>query len=79
MKTLRGLIRVIKQVGKKIGWVVTTILLIVIYLVGIGVSALIAKSIRKHFLKLKPEKDKTTYWLNKTRTEITLEDFQRSF
>ncbi|MAG15645.1 hypothetical protein CMO88_01135 [Candidatus Woesearchaeota archaeon] len=65
------------KVGKKIGEFNSRVLLSVVYILGIGFSALIAKTFRKHFLELKLEPEKESYWAE--RKEISLEDFKRSF
>lgn len=51
-----------KEFGEKIATVVNTILLLLVYIVGVGVTSLIARIFRKHFLEKKTSKKASSYW-----------------
>ena len=51
-----------KQFGEKITTVVNTVLLLLVYVVGVGLTSIIARIFRKHFLERKTSKQKTSYW-----------------
>ena len=51
-----------KQFGENITAVVNTVLLLVVYIVGVGVTAIFARIFRKHFLERKISKNKVSYW-----------------
>ena len=48
--------------GKNIGLIVNAILLSFVYIVGVGLTAIIAKIVGKKFLETKLEKNSETYW-----------------
>jgi len=52
-----------KSFGANISVLVNFILLSSVYLLGIGVTAGVAKIFRKRFLDLKKGEDETSYWL----------------
>ena len=49
---------------ENISIIINSILLSIIYIIGIGLSFLIAKILRKGFLDTKIDKNKNSYWLN---------------
>lgn len=61
------------------------ILLLLVYLLGVGISSIVAKIIGKKFLDLKkPDKNHSdkkvkSYWIQKERKKHTLEDSYRQF
>ena len=64
--------------GRKVGEFNSRVLLSVVYIIGLGSAAVLAKIFRKHFLDLKVEPEKESYWTDR-KEKITLEDFKRSF
>ncbi len=48
--------------GKSIAAVVNTLLLFVVYVMGVGLTSIIAKITRKHFLETTISEDHDTYW-----------------
>jgi len=73
MKTFyRGFKRGMHEFGQTLATLVNTILLFIVYIIGVGITALWAKITKKKFLTLKPQKEKQSYWgdLNiKTRSK----------
>jgi hypothetical protein len=65
-----------KKFGSDISIIVNTILLFVVYIIGVGITALVAKIVRKHFLVLKPKGK--TLWID-AKKEQTEESHYRQF
>ncbi len=51
-----------KAFGEDIAQIVNLIVLSVVYIIGIGITSLIAKIVGKHFLELNMDKNKKSYW-----------------
>ena len=67
--------------GHLIGKVVNTILLSVVYLLGVGFTTLFAKITKKHFLDLKTERTekKDTHWQDLHLEKKKLDEYYRQF
>jgi hypothetical protein len=65
--------------GKKVSIFINTILLLIAYVFGIGLTAIIAKLIDKNFLKLRIEKDKTSYWEETHITDKEVSEFLKQY
>ncbi|MFC1690832.1 hypothetical protein ACFL0W_01515 [Nanoarchaeota archaeon] len=55
------------------------ILLLPVYILGVGPISIVAKILRKHFLKLKIDKDAKTYWDDVEEKDMDEELFYRQF
>jgi cytochrome c biogenesis protein CcdA len=64
--------------GQKIATLVNTTLLLIVYLLGTGVTAIIAKIFGKHFLEMKTHKKKT-YWEKLDLKKGEIEEYYRQF
>ena len=53
------------SVSLVIGMVVSTVLLTVLFIIGIYLTSLVAKACGKKFLELKKKKGATTYWITR--------------
>ena len=62
-----------------LGWVMTRVILSVLYYIVITPIGIIAKISGKKFLELKIEKGKETYWERRKKTGITREEYERQF
>ena len=72
----------VKKWGKLINLVVNTILLSLVYILGVGITSLIAKLFRKKFLDVELniiEEGKESYWQTIQYTDETLKDHYRQF
>jgi len=56
--------------------IVNTILLLAVYLIGVGLTSLTAKLSKKHFLETKKEK---TYWSNLNLKNKPIKEYYRQF
>ncbi len=68
-----------KKFGENIALVVNTLLLSIVYFLGIGFTSIIAQILGKRFLEIKPEKDAKTYWKNLNLSKKPLEEYYRQF
>jgi len=68
-----------KQFGEKITTVVNTVLLLLVYVVGVGVTSLVARIFRKHFLERKTSKKKTSYWSDLNIKKQEREKYYKQF
>jgi hypothetical protein len=63
--------------GHRVNSVVTVIVLVPVYFVGIGLTAVLGRVTRKKFLVLKPEG--SSYWLKVEEKEDNIDNCRRSF
>ena len=66
-----------KGFGQNISMLVNTILLSVVYFIGVGLTFIFAKIFRKHFLELKLKKD--SYWSDLNLSKKKIEEYYRQF
>lgn len=67
-----------KNFGETIAVIVNTILLSLVYFIGMGLTFMFAKIFKKHFLEL--EKDKgDTYWSELNLSKKPLQEYYRQF
>ena len=64
--------------GMNITLIINTILLSFVYLIGVGLTSIIAKIFGKHFLETKLSK-KSTYWSNLNLKKKKFEEYYRQF
>ncbi len=74
---LRGLKEGFKEFGLCINSAVTVLVLLFVYIIGVGLTSLFGKLSKKKFLDLKPEKN--SYWIDVEDSENVIEDYRRSF
>jgi len=58
--------------------IINFIILVPVFFIGIGLTSLFSKIVRKHFLNLRI-KEKESYWLDKNLTTQKLEKYYRMF
>ena len=76
----KGFLKGMNTFGGIIINVVNFILLLPVYIVGVGLTSIVAKVVGKHFLNLKrPNKKQDTYWVAKDTRKKKLEEFYRQF
>ncbi|MBI5393526.1 hypothetical protein HZA96_06680 [Candidatus Woesearchaeota archaeon] len=59
--------------------VVNTILLTIVYFVGVGLTSLISKLFGKHYMELKLDKDAKSYYKECMSTKKVKEEFYRMY
>lgn len=63
--------------GQNIALIINTVLLFIVYIVGVGATSLIAKIAGKHFLEMK--KQEVSYWKPLNLKKKKIEDYYRQF
>lgn len=71
----------IKEFGLNVSTIVNTILLAIVYIIGVGITSIIAKIAGKHFVdvNLKKSKKAKTYWKDLNLKKQPLEEYYRQF
>lgn len=64
--------------GHIIADLINTLLLLPVYFIGVGITSLIAKLFKKHFLDISPSK-KDTYWKDLDIKKRPIEKYYRQF
>jgi hypothetical protein len=62
-----------------LGWVMTRVILSVLYYIILTPIGIIAKIFGKEFLDMKIEKKRVSYWEKRKKTEINPADYERQF
>lgn len=62
-----------------IGWIMTRVILTLLFYVILCNVAILAKIFRKKFIDLKIDKTKKSYWNNKGNEQITKEDYEKQY
>lgn len=68
-----------KNFGDNISTIINSILLTLVYILGIGLTSIFAKIFKKHFLSLKIDKNKMTYWEDLNLSNKTMGDCYKQF
>ena len=68
-----------KLFGETIAIIVNTLLLTIVYLIGIGLTSVIAKIFKKNFLELEPSSKIKTYWKDFNLTKKPMEEYYKQF
>jgi len=76
---LKGLKNGQKKFGESIATVVNSILLSFVYIIGVGVTSILAKILRKRFLELRLDKSKESYWEELNLNKEKMESYYRQF
>ena len=74
---LTGFQKGMKNFGHNISIIINTILLFFIYIIGVGITSVISKIVKKHFLDLKLKKE--SYWSDLNLKKKKIEDYYRQF
>jgi hypothetical protein len=61
------------------GWVMTRVILIILFYIVVTPTAFFAKIFKKSFLDLKIDKSRNTYWEIRKNKEIQPEDYEKQF
>ena len=81
MRTLKQFFKGFKKgmgtFGSNIALIINTLLLFFVYIVGVGLTSIIAKLFRKHFLETRLSKD--SYWSDLNLKKKPIEKYYRQF
>ncbi len=76
---LRPLNKVWMTFALLMGWIMTRVILSILFYLGLTAISFLAKLFRKKFLELKIDKSKKTYWIKRENKKITSADLERQF
>lgn len=65
--------------GETIGTAVNTVILFAVYIIGVGLSALLAMAFRKQVLDMDIDRERASYWHGIPVEEKTPEEYVRQF
>ena len=68
----------IERIRKTSIVIINSVLLTIVYFIGIGLTAIFAKIVGKRFMHYK-EAGVQTYWVDKEKKKLKLEDYYRQF
>ena len=69
----------VRDFGNNLSIIVNSVLLLIAYLIGVGITSLIAKIFGKHFLEMKLLKKEKTYWSNLNLKKKPIDEYYRQF
>jgi len=75
----KGFIEGLKEFGLSINILVITSLLTIVYVLGVGVTSIIAKALGKHFLNTQLAKNQDTYWTELNLSKKEIEEYYKQF
>ncbi|MBI2543297.1 MAG: hypothetical protein HYW24_03865 [Candidatus Aenigmarchaeota archaeon] len=75
----RGFQKGMKGFGLNISTIVNTVLLSVVYVVGVGLTSILAKISKKRFLEMTISEEKETYWDELNLKKKSMEEYYRQF
>jgi len=78
-KFSKGFAEGFKDFGNNISIIVNSVLLLIVYILGVGITSLIAKIFGKHFLEMKLSKKEKTYWSDLNLKKKPIEEYYRQF
>ena len=74
----KGIKEGVKEFGSNISVIVNSVLLGIVYLLGVGLTSIFSKIRKKHFLDMKIS-DATTYWKDLNLKKKKMEEYFRQF
>ena len=69
----------IKSFGENISLIVNSLLLSIVYFIGVGITSLFARIIKKRFLETKISSDAKTYWGDLNLRKKKLREYYKQF
>lgn len=79
LKQLKPVLAPFEFVGKKVAFVVNSLLLTAVYFTVFAATAIIAKVLRKKFLELYPDKTAKSYWIERKKEDYGKKETYRGF
>lgn len=78
-KFFKGFKNGMEEFGHSISTIINSVLLSIVYLIGVGVTSIIAKVFGKHFLDRKISDKEKTYWSDFNLKKKPIEEYYRQF
>ncbi len=76
---LHGFRQGLKQFGYNINVIVNSVLLSIVYIFGVGVTAVFARLVGKRFLDVQLSRSRNSYWSDLDLKKRPIEDYYRQF
>ncbi|USN45017.1 MAG: hypothetical protein H6502_03055 [Candidatus Woesearchaeota archaeon] len=76
---LLGFKKGFKLFSENIALIVNVVLLTFVYVIGIGITSLVAKLFGKHFMAMRLDKKKKTYWEKLELKKESMDSYYRQF
>ena len=76
---IKGFKEGMKLFGERIAIIVNSALLLIVYLVGVGLTSIASKLVGKHFLDKKLSKSKDSYWEDLNLNKKPVDEYYRQF
>jgi hypothetical protein len=65
-----------REFGENMACIINAVLLSIVYLIGVGITSIVAKISGKHFLGMKTKK---SYWISLNQNKKPTEEYYRQF
>lgn len=78
-KLIKDFLKGMRYFGENISLIINSILLTVVYIIGIGITSIVAKTMGKRFLLTNSPKKLTTYWTKLDLKKDSISDYYRQF
>jgi len=79
MSFIKGFKQGFHDFGNGITNIINFILLSIVYFIGVALTSIIAKILGKHFMDIKQEKKKKTYWKDYNLKKEPIDNYYRQF
>lgn len=79
MKFFAGMKEGMSEFGLNIATIINCVLLSIVYIIGVGITSLVAKMTGKHFLKKVTSRKAKTYWEDLNLTKEDMDHYYRQF
>lgn len=76
---IKGLKKGMTEFGNNLGVIINSLLLSIVYLIGVGLTSIFAKIVGKHFFGMKPSKKRSTYWSKLDLRKKHIDEYYRQF
>ncbi len=76
---LKGFVKGFKSFGQNLGDLINMFILLFVYILGVGLSALLVRFLRKNLLDMAPSSKKMTYWVHLDLKQDGVESHYRQF
>lgn len=74
-----GIKKGMNSFGSSISVIINSALLLAVYILGVGLTSIVAKLTGKHFLETKKSKEEKTYWTDLNLKKKNIEEYYRQF
>lgn len=76
---IRGFKKGFTEFGRTISVITNSIILLMIYFIGVGLTSIFAKLLKKNFLQLETDHEVQSYWEDIHLKDLSKESYYRQF